>query len=164
MSVTAETSIDMNESRSVLGFTKNALQKLNQERSLLDQYVQHQKAKIDALHESNATAYNQENDRIKSSMDTLKMIQRKIGDVDGDDNEKKNDNGDGIVQQKQSLAQKQIEVESQLANLHLEQKEVKMNLNGEFYIYRYITLHVPGTGTCGVSCFGCVYTGTCSCT
>ena len=153
MSVTAETSIDMNESRSVLGFTKNALQKINQERDLLDQYVQHQKAKIDALHESNATAYNQENDRIKSSMDTLKMIQRKIGD----DNEKKNGNGDGIVQQKQSLAQKQIEVESQLANLHLEQKEVKKNLNGEFYIYRYITLHVPGTDTCGVSCFGCVY-------
>ena len=101
----------------LLGFTKNALQKIFQERALLDQYVRQQKAKIDALHENNTTAFNQEKNRIKSSLDTLKMIQRKIGDDnvdgdgDGDANGKKNSNGDGIVQQKQSLAEKQIEVE-----------------------------------------------------
>jgi len=48
-----------------------------------------------------------------------------------DANGKENSNGDGIVQQKQILAEKQIEVERQLANLHLEQKEVKKCLNGE---------------------------------
>ena len=138
MSTNNESSRSVQHDVPVLGFTKNALQKLYQERTLLDQYVRQQKAKIDALHESNTTAFNQEKNRIKSSLDTLKMIQRKIGDDkvdgDGDDNGKENSNGDGIVQQKQSLAEKQIEVERQLANLHLEQKEVKKCLNGEFII------------------------------
>jgi len=48
-----------------------------------------------------------------------------------DANGKENSNGDGIVQQKQILAEKQIEIKKQLANLHLEQKKIKKYLNNK---------------------------------
>jgi len=58
-------------------------------------------------------------------MRDLKAIQRQRGLVGDKENE-------GIAQQKESLADKQRDVERQLANLHLEQKDVLKKLNGEY--------------------------------
>ena len=74
-------------------------------------------------------------------MNELKSIQRQRGigidkenegaDADGNDHEL---NVNGVAQQKKSYAEKQIEVERQLANLHLEQKETQKTLVGKFGI------------------------------
>ena len=136
------------ETNNVLGYTRNAIQKLNESRSLLDQYVQHQKSKIDDLRQRNQLVHAQENEKIQSSLKVLKTIQRQRGvvddctDVDGD-GDGGNDGGkedrylDGIVQQKEILAERQMEVERQLANLHLEKKNVQKSLQCELFFQYY---------------------------
>jgi hypothetical protein len=138
----ATTTITETETNDVLGYTRNAIQKLNESRSLLDQYVQHQKSKIDDLRQRNQLVHAQETEKVQSSLKVLKTIQRQRGvvddgtDVDGDgdgDGGKEDRYLDGIVQQKESLAERQMEVERQLANLHLEKKTVQKSLQCELF-------------------------------
>lgn len=141
---------------SVLGYTQNAIKKLNESRALLDQYVQHQTSKIDAIHQRNQLAYNQETNRIKSSMDSLKNIQQQRGhaDAEGDGSEEDKENTvNGIVQQQKSLAERQMDMERQLANLHLEQKGVQKSLNGEYPVQYclYDTISFMTMNSCNIS-------------
>ena len=141
---------------SVLGYTQNAIKKLNESRALLDQYVQHQTSKIDAIHQRNQLAYNQETNRIKSSMDSLKNIQQQRGHAgaEGDGSEEDKENSvNGIVQQQKSLAERQMDMERQLANLHLEQKGVQKSLNGEYPVQYclYDTISFMTMNSCNIS-------------
>ncbi len=144
---------EVSAAASFLGYTHNAIKKLNESRAMLDRYVQHQTSRIDAIHEQNQSTLNQQNDRIQSSLSKLKSIQRQRGvsasgvshgeGLSSPSTDKENTNDvNGIVQQQKSLAERQMEVERQLANLHLEQKEVQKSLKGKCVTFIAIAMFV----------------------
>jgi len=64
-------------------------------------------------------------------------------DADGDGDGGKEDRyWDGIVQQKECLAERQMEVERQLANLHLEKKTVQKSLQCELFFQYSVSIFI----------------------
>ena len=120
----------------VLGFTHQALSKLKESRDLLDDYVQRKTSQIDSIQAQNETIHRMKHEEIQEKLKELKKIQRRLGwkgDGDGDASEEQ-DSSEGIRQQQDALKVKQMEVERELANFHLEKKNVTKLLAGELRV------------------------------
>lgn len=124
----------------VLGFTHQALSKLKESRDLLDDYVQRKTSQIDSIQAQNETMHRIKHEEIQEKLKELKKIQRRLGwkgDGDGDASEEQ-DSSEGIRQQQDALKVKQMEVERELANFHLEKKNVTKLLAGELRVLTFI--------------------------
>ena len=133
----------------VLGFTHQALSKFKESRDRLDNYVQRKTSQIDSIQAQNETMHRTKHEEIQEKLKELKKIQRRLGwkgDGDGDASEGQ-DSSEGIRQQQDVLKAKQMEVERELANFHLEKKNVSKLLAGELcvltFIVEYRMLHAP---------------------
>jgi len=102
--------------QTVLGFTHTALSKLKESRELLDQYVQHRTSAIDSIQKQKQITFDEQHAGIDLKLKELKKIQRQRGCNDGSE--------EGIQQQQQALREKQHDVERELANFHLENKNI----------------------------------------
>lgn len=114
---------------SPLGFTHNALSQLKKSRQLFDNYVAKQTAEINQIQSQKKFIYKQQCEQIKEKIQELQQIQRHRG-VASEESD-----SDGIQQCLNVLQAKQIELERELANLHLEKKGLQKSLNGEYYYY-----------------------------
>lgn len=123
--------------QSVLGFSHAALAKLKESRSLLERYAAEQKSKIDSIQAHNETLYREKCDQIQRKVEEFKSIQRQRGlkySQEKQQQDSKEEEGNiesedvGIKQKLQKLQEKQMEVERELANLHLEKKQVCKSL------------------------------------
>jgi hypothetical protein len=120
--------------QSVLGFSHAALAKLKESRSLLENYVSEQTTKLDSIQADNQSVYQKKCDEIQQKMNELKRIQRQRGvQQQSNDGECDDDDGHemGIQHRLKKMQEKQMEVERELANLHLEKKQVSKKLLGE---------------------------------
>ena len=137
--------------QSVLGFTHQALSNLKESRDLLDDYVQRKKSQIDFIQAQNETMHQTKHEEIQEKLKELKKIQRRRGwkgdgDGDGDgDASEEQDSSEGIRQQLDAFKAKQMEVERELANFHLEKKNVSKLLAGQLHACTYFYRRVSYT-------------------
>lgn len=119
--------------QSVLGFSHAALSKLKESRILLENYVAEQKSKIDSIQAHNQRVYQEKREEIQRKLDELRRIQCQRGLQQSSKNNGQDESEDelGIKQRLEKLQEKQMEVERELANLHLEKKQVCKQLLGE---------------------------------
>jgi|AntRauTorckE5430_2_1112549.scaffolds.fasta_scaffold16407_2 hypothetical protein len=123
--------------QSVLGFTHTALSKLKGSRELLLQYVQHKTSEIDSIQKQNEISFEKQQQEIRLKLTELKRIQRQRGCNRNDANADDGTEVEGIQQQQEALREKQHDVERELANFHLENKNVSKMLLGECHYLQY---------------------------
>jgi hypothetical protein len=137
-----------------LGFSKNLLNKIQSSKLNLDAFLQRQTSTFETTKSQNDLTYASCQDKIQAKMNELKMIQRQRGvmsrnmedtssnhreeekddfdvEVDDEEGEESNDtvgsqnHEEGIAQKIKMLQVQQIELERKIANLTLEQKQVR---------------------------------------
>lgn len=125
-----------------LGFSKNLLNKIQSSKLNLDAFLQRQTSTFETTKSQNDLTYASCQDKIQAKMNELKMIQRQRGvmsrnmdtltnteeekdDFDVVEEEEESNDTEGIAQKIKMLQVQQIELERKIANLTLEQKQVR---------------------------------------
>eukprot|EP00554_Chaetoceros_debilis_P010334 CAMPEP_0194111376 /NCGR_PEP_ID=MMETSP0150-20130528/10395_1 /TAXON_ID=122233 /ORGANISM="Chaetoceros debilis, Strain MM31A-1" /LENGTH=346 /DNA_ID=CAMNT_0038800789 /DNA_START=51 /DNA_END=1091 /DNA_ORIENTATION=- len=126
-----------------LGFSTQSMTQLTKSRQLLDAFVMQQRNIMDGLQQERITAYQKEMEGIQLKMRELQSIQFQRGVYDYDSAADNCDNGDDgktddknsntrreermnrHAAKKKELEERRIKVERDMANLHLEQKDLQ---------------------------------------
>lgn len=146
-----------------LGFSKNFLNKIQSSKINLDAFLQRQSSTLETIKSQNDHTYTLCLDKISAKMNELKLIQYQRGvikphlkssstveekdnlhsmiaienNVDNDpslkDEEDSNDS-EGMAQKMKMLQMKQIALERKIANLTLEQKQVRNQVQSEYVV------------------------------
>ena len=128
------------DSDSVLGFTHNFLQRIQQSKSLLDSYEKLMRDKADSAIRCQADVCEQESEEIHSLIETLKRVQCKRGLIndqhrgDGDNSDRIDDAGvtkGGVAWEQAELDRKLVDAEKELVKCQLEHKKVDKNVKGK---------------------------------
>ena len=123
-------------SKSVLGFSKDLISKLNKSHQALQTYTSQQKELIDSAYNRQAHLAESEQDTINSQLNELKQVLIRQGVWDGGKSktqeEKENEDHETKTLKTQVIKteQRQQELEKQLANLHLENSSLKKDMRG----------------------------------
>ncbi len=118
------------------GFTNDAMEQLKSSRQLLTTYKERQMKCIDDAMDQTYQAFKSEQNKIQSAMNELRSIQRQRGVDDENEDGSGSSSGDSSstenqVEKREKLHQRRTEVERNLANLHLKQKQVQKKVMGE---------------------------------
>jgi TATA-binding protein-associated factor Taf7 len=143
-----------------LGFSKNLLNKIQSSKLNLDAFLQRQTSTFETIQSQNDLTYASCQDKIQAKMNELKMIQRQRGvmsrnmdtstnteeekddfDVVEEEEEESNDT-EGIAQKIKMLQVQQIELERKIANLTLEQKQVRNQVQSKCIHFYILDLHI----------------------
>lgn len=149
--------IQIESSSLELGFSKNLLNKIQSSKINLEAFLQRQTSTLESTKSQNDLTYASCQDKIQAKMNELKMIQRQRGvmsrtldtsttqqyfeeekdeleleEPDDDAVEVQNEE-EGIAQKIKMLQVQQIELERKIANLTLEQKQVRNHVQSKCF-------------------------------
>jgi len=145
--------IQIESSSLELGFSKNFLNKIQSSKINLEAFLQRQTSTLESTKSQNDLTYASCQDKIQAKMNELKMIQRQRGVMsrtldtsttqkyeeekdelefeEPDDDAVEVQNEEGIAQKIKMLHVQQIELERKIANLTLEQKQVRNHVQSK---------------------------------
>jgi len=112
------------------GFSSGLMDKLVVSRSKVEEWVQHEKAKVEKVAEEYRQQLMQEKDVIEKKTATLLAVQLERGLSVKNDGEE-NDNGESIAKRKNALEEQQNMLESEIGRLKEEFESRKKRVQGE---------------------------------